>query len=135
LQLILSRPINWELIKEQYDEIVKYTIALKLGTAEAEAILSRFTKAGPKHPTYLAIMELGKVRKTIFLCEDLNSEKLRQEKEEGLNVIENWNSANSFILFGKGGEIATNQREDQELAILSLHLLQMCMVYINTLLG
>lgn len=134
LQLILSRPINWELIKEQYDEIVKYTIALKLGTAEAEAILSRFTKAGPKHPTYLAIMELGKVRKTIFLCEDLNSEKLRQEKEEGLNVIENWNSANSFILFGKGGEIATNQREDQELAILSLHLLQMCMVYINTLL-
>jgi len=69
------------------------------------------------------------------LCEDLNSEKLRQEKEEGLNVIENWNSANSFILFGKGGEIATNQREDQELAILSLHLLQMCMVYINTLLG
>ena len=69
------------------------------------------------------------------MCEDLNSEKLRQEKEEGLNVIENWNSANSFILFGKGGEIATNQREDQELAILSLHLLQMCMVYINTLLG
>lgn len=78
--------------------------------------------------------ENKKRRKTIFLCEDLNSEKLRQEKEEVLNVSENWNSANSFILFGKGGEIATNQREDQELAILSLHLLQMCMVYINTLL-
>jgi hypothetical protein len=37
----------------------------------------------------------------------------RQNKEcseiqEGLNVIENWNGANSFILYGKGGEIATN---------------------------
>ena len=45
----------------------------------------------------------------------------------------NWNSANGFILFGKGGELATNKREDQESAVLALHLLQICMVYINTL--
>ena len=31
------------------------------------------------------------------------------------------------------GEISTNNREDQELAIVCLHLLQVCMVYINTL--
>ena len=50
-----------------------------------------------------------------------------------MQVIENWNSANDFIFFGKGGEIATNRVEDQELAILSLHLLQISLVYINTL--
>ncbi|PWB50055.1 MAG: hypothetical protein C3F06_13210 [Candidatus Methanoperedenaceae archaeon] len=66
-------------------------------TADAEAILSRFTKNKVKHPAYQAVSELGKVRKTIFLCEYLNSEILRQEIEEGLNVIENWNSANDFI--------------------------------------
>jgi hypothetical protein len=44
-----------------------------------------------------------------------------------------WNSANGFILYGKGGEIATNRREEQELTMLSLHLLQLCLVYINTL--
>jgi len=79
-------------------------------------------------------LELGKVRKTIFLCKYLYSEALRQEIEEGLNVIENWNSANDFIWYGKGGEIATNNRDEQERAILSLHLLQICLVYINTLL-
>jgi TnpA family transposase len=68
----------------------------------------------------------------IFLCKYLSSEALRQEIEEGLNVIENWNSANDFIWYGKGGEIATNNREEQEIAILSLHLLQICLVYINT---
>ena len=78
--------------------------------------------------------QLGKVRKTIFLCEYLNSEILRQEIEEGLNVIENWNSANDFIWYGKGGEIAVNNKEYLETAILALHLLQTCMVYINTLL-
>jgi hypothetical protein len=36
---------------------------------------------------------------------------------------------------GRGGEIAVNNREDLEIAILALHLLQICMVYINTLLA
>ena len=134
LQDVLSRPINWELIRKHYDEIVKYATALRLGTADAEAILSRFTRSGIMHPAFQALLELGKVQKTIFLCEYLHSAELRQEIQEGLNVVENWNSANDFIWYGKGGEVATNNREEQEIAILSLHLLQICMVYINTLL-
>ena len=51
----------------------------------------------------------------------------------GLNVIENWNSANGSIFYGKGGEISTNRYEDQEVAVLTLHLLQNCLVYVNTL--
>ena len=48
-------------------------------------------------------------------------------------MVENWNSANGFIFYGKGGEISTNRIEDQELSVLCLHLLQNCLVYINTL--
>ncbi len=48
-------------------------------------------------------------------------------------MVENWNSANSFIFYGKSGEISTNRLGDQEVSVLSLHLLQNCLVYINTL--
>jgi len=48
-------------------------------------------------------------------------------------VIENWNSANSFTFYGKSSEIATNRLDEQELSILCLHLLQICLVYVNTL--
>jgi TnpA family transposase len=44
LQPVLSRPINWEIIEKQYDELIKFTSALRLGTADAESILRRFTK-------------------------------------------------------------------------------------------
>ncbi len=47
--------------------------------------------------------------------------------------MENWNSANGFIFYGKGGEIATNRLDDQEISVLCLHLLQICLVYLNTL--
>ena len=41
------------------------------------------------------------------------------EINDGLNVVENWNSANGFVFFGKGGEIATNRVEDQKISALS----------------
>ena len=133
LQPILTKPINWELIRNQYDEMVKYATALRLGTADTEAILQRFTRNNLQHPTYQALSELGRAIKTIFLCQYLESEELRREIHEGLNVIENWNSANAFIHYGKGGEFASNRLDDQEIAMLALHLLQISMVYVNTL--
>jgi TnpA family transposase len=133
LQPVLRRPINWDLITPEYDNMVKYTTALRLGTAETEAILRRFTRDNVQHPTYKALMELGKACRTVFLCRYLRLLTLRREIQEGLNVIENWNSANDFILFGNGGEIATNRQDDQELMMLAVHLLQNCLVFINTL--
>ena len=133
LQPILTRPIDWDLIRRQYDQMVKYATALRLGTAETEAILRRFTRSNVQHPTYKALAELGKAIKTLFLCRYLHEETLRREIHEGLNVIEHWNGANDFVFFARRGELASNRTEDHELSMLSLHLLQNCMVYINTL--
>ena len=133
LQPVLTRPIDWDLIRRQYDQMIKYTTALRLGTAETEAILRRFTRTNVQHPTYKALAELGKVIKTIFLCRYLHDENLRREIHEGLNVIEQWNGANDFVFFARRGELVSNRTEDHELSMLALHLLQNCMVYINTL--
>ena len=62
----------------------------------------------------------------------LRLERFRREIHQGLNVVENWNSANGFVFFGKGGEIATNRVSDQETSALALHLVQASLVYINT---
>jgi len=134
---VLTRPIDWDLISRHYDRMVKYATALRLGTADAESILRRFSRGSsggaPMNPTYRALAELGKAVRTVFLCGFLRSEALRREIHEGLNTIESWNAANAFVFYGKGGEISTNRLEEQEVSVLSLHLLQMALVYLNTL--
>lgn len=130
---VMTRPINWQIIIENYDQIIRYVSALKLGTAEVEVLLKRFISDNIQSPVYKAILELGRAVRTIYVCRYLSSKELRMEVEEALSVIENWNSGNNFVFFGKRGVISSNDEVDQELSILCLHLLQSSLVYINTL--
>jgi TnpA family transposase len=63
----------------------------------------------------------------------LHQRELQREIEEGLNIIEHWNGANDFVFFARRGELVSNRRDNHEVAMLALHLLQNCMVYVNTL--
>jgi len=65
-------------------------------------------------------------------CEHLQSEALQRGIHMAPSVIENWNSANGIIAYGKSGEIATSRLDEQVVSILCLHLLQICLVYVNT---
>jgi TnpA family transposase len=133
LEPALTRPIRWDLVASQYDQMIKYATAIRTGTASTEAILRRFTKANAVHPAYQAMAEVGRAQRTIFLARYLRNRDLQREINEGLNVVESWNRANAVIFFGKGGDIATNRRDEQELSVLCLRILQAALVYVNTL--
>ncbi len=56
-------------------------------------ILRRFTRDNVQHPTYKALPELGEAIRICFLCRCLSDEAVRREINDGLNVVEHWNSA------------------------------------------
>lgn len=128
----LTRPFRWEFITQQYDQMIKYATAIRTRAASTEAILRRFTR-NASHPTYAAMLEVGRAQKTIFVARYLRLRDLQREIEEGLNVMESSNGENSVISYGKGGEIASNQRDEQKRFVLCLRILQSALVYVNTL--
>lgn len=133
LQEVMGAPIKWQLIEKYYAEMVKNAAALFTGTADVEVILKRFIAENHENPLYQAMLELGRIERTTYLCQYLSIKELRIEVEEALNVVENWNSGTTFIFFGKRGVISSNDETDQELSILALHLLQSSLTHINTL--
>jgi TnpA family transposase len=40
---------------------------------------------------------------------------------------------NDVLFFGKSGELASNRRDQQHLAVAALHLVQACLIFVNTL--
>jgi hypothetical protein len=61
----MTRPIRWDLIDANYDQVIKYATAIWDGTASTEAVLSRFTRSAT-HPAYQAMLEIGRAQRTIF---------------------------------------------------------------------
>jgi hypothetical protein len=70
------------------------------------------------------MLEVGRAQRSIFLARWLRDRDLQRETESGLNVVENYNGVNDYIRFGKRSELASNRREEQELRMLCLHILQ-----------
>jgi Tn3 transposase DDE domain len=127
----LTRPIRWDLIADNYDQVIRHATAIREGTASTEAVLSRFTRSAT-HPAYQAMLEIGRAQRTIFVLYLLDHD-LQREIEEGLNVVEAWNGTNVVICYGRGGEISTNWHEEVEMTALCLRILQATLVYVNTL--
>ena len=48
--------------------------------------------------------------------------------------MENWNSGNTVLFYGKDGDLTGPDREHAETSMLALHLLQSALVHVNTLL-
>ena len=94
----MTRAIRWDLIEQNYDQMIKFATAIRVGTASAEAILRRFTR-NATHPVYQAMPEVGRAQRTIFVSRYLRDRDLQREIEEGLNVVESWNRVKFGDLF------------------------------------
>jgi TnpA family transposase len=79
------------------------------------------------------LLETGRAQRTLFIARYLQDRDLQREINAGLNVVENYNGVNDYIFFGKSGELSSNRREEQEISMICLQILQSCLGYINTL--
>ena len=85
LNSIFRQTIDWQLIEEQYDQLVKIAASLKNKTAPAHVVLKRLINATPADHISKALTQLGRIIKTIFILKYLGDEKVRRkiQKQRG----------------------------------------------------
>ncbi len=99
-----SESVNTELIKSQWDEILRMVVTIRLKENQPSSILNRINSYSTHQPSRAALTELGKLVKTRFLHHYFSDLSFRQSTEKQLNKGENTNKFRKVIFFGRNQE-------------------------------
>ncbi len=104
--------INTKIIEQQWDNILRLVVSIKLKHTIPSQILKRLNSYALQNPLYQALNELGKVIRTLFLLRYMDDESMRQRVHQQLVKGESFNSLSNAICYGNGGKIIYANKED-----------------------
>jgi len=89
-ELFTKDNINWELIARHLPDMLQIALSIKAGRIAPSMILRKLGTASRKNKLYYAFRELGRVVRTCFLLEYVNSEELRRLIQSATNRCESF---------------------------------------------
>jgi TnpA family transposase len=120
-------------IRQHWDDMLRIAGSLQLGTVQASELVRSLLKS--ERPTSLAqaIIDLGRINKTIYLLNYIDDEEYRRRILTQLNRGEGRHKVARTICHGKRGEIRKAYREGQEDQLGALGLVTNAVVLWNTI--
>jgi TnpA family transposase len=129
--LIPKRKINEDIIKNNWDNILRFIITIKERKTTATQLLKRLTSYSRQHKLYTALKEFGKIIKTDFLLNYIDDVILRQRIEKQLNKVEASNKFAKAVFFGNNSEFTVATIEEQNIANNCKRLIQNAIILWN----
>lgn len=132
LQALIGEEINVQRIKNHWDDILHLTASIQHGTASASLLLRKLSHYPRQNGLALALRELGRIERTLFVLDWLESVELRKRVNAGLNKGESRNALARAVFFNRLGEIRDRSYEQQSYRASGLALLTCAIVLWNT---
>ncbi len=132
LKQLMGTRVKVEVIREHWDEIVRLVASLKAGTVLPSAMLRKLAAYERQNQLDLALREIGRVERTLFMLDWLESPALRRRCQAGLNKSEQRHFLTQAICTFKQGRIADRTHEAQQFRASGLNLVIAAIVYWNS---
>ncbi len=132
LEPIIAGTVNVEHIKVHWDELLRLGVSIRSGTSSASAMLKRLSAYPRQNGLAVALRDIGRIERSLFMMEWLKSPELRRRAQAGLNKGEARNALARAIFFHSLGELRDRTFENQFFRASGLNLLVAAIILWNT---
>ena len=132
LQPLFGRRVRTDVIREHWDEVLRLVASLQAGTVLPSAMLKRLAAFQRQNQLDLALQELGRIERTLFMLDWLESPRLRQLCHAGLNKSEQRHALAQVICTFKQGRIADRGQDARQFRASGLNLVIAAVVHWNS---
>jgi TnpA family transposase len=115
-KILPQKYVNPMFIEENWDELLRLIVTMKLKETTASQIFKRFNSYSKQHILYQALKAFGQIIKSRFILEYIDDVVLRQTSEKQLNKIEHSQKFAKSVFHGQNQEFAQETKEEQLIA-------------------
>lgn len=133
LQPLLGGKINSALIERNWGDILRVAATIAAGGVAPSQILRKLASYPRQNELALALREIGRVERTLFMIEWVMDNDLQRRAQIGLNKGEAHHALKRAISFHRRGEIRDRTGEGQHYRIAGMNLLAAIIIFWNTL--
>lgn len=123
--------IKWDLIESCLPDMLRIALSVKAGRINASTILRRLGTYSRQNKLYLALRELGRVARTVFLLQYIGEAEIREMIQAATCKSEEFNDFLQWVMFGNDGLIAENVQHEQQKIIKYNHLVANMIILYN----
>ena len=133
LESLLGRPIRIDVIEENWDDIIRLAASIQGGSVAPSVMLKKLSAFKRQNRLDMALAEVGRIERTLFTLDWLESPELRRRCQAGLNKSEARHALAQAVFVHKQGRIADRTLQNQEHRASGLNLVIAAIALWNTL--
>lgn len=133
LKAIMGKPIQTDVIRGCWDEVIHLAASLKAGAVAPSLVLKKLSAYRRQNRVDLALSEIGRIERTLFTLDWLEDPELRRRCHAGLNKGESRHFLAQAIYIHRQGRLADRTFQNQSFRASGLNLVIAAIIYWNTL--
>ena len=132
LKGLIGGKIREPVISSNWPDILRSAATMVAGAMPPSQLLRKFAAYPRQHELAVALREIGRVERTLFIIDWLLDADMQRRAQIGLNKGEAHHALKNALRIGRQGEIRDRTTEGQHFRMAGLNLLAATIIYWNT---